>query len=60
MKELQLAEAVRIQRALAVFSVVAWRLLALTYAQYRGIRHGGGLHPRQNEWAAAKHGARHA
>lgn len=31
-EELQLAEAVRIQRALAVFSVVAWRLLALTYA----------------------------
>ena len=30
-EELQLAEAVRIQRALAVFSVVAWRLLALTY-----------------------------
>jgi len=31
-EELQLAEAVRIQRALAVFSVVAWRLLAITYA----------------------------
>lgn len=31
-EELQLAEAVRIQRALAVFSIVAWRLLALTYA----------------------------
>lgn len=32
MEELQLAEAVRIQRALAVFSVVAWRVLAITYA----------------------------
>ena len=31
-EELQLAEAARIQRALAVFSVVAWRLLAITYA----------------------------
>lgn len=31
-EELQLADAARIQRALAVFSIVAWRLLALTYA----------------------------
>ena len=31
-EELQLTEAARIQRALAAFSVVAWRLLSLTYA----------------------------
>jgi hypothetical protein len=31
-EELQLAGAVRIQRALAVFSVVAWRLLTVTCA----------------------------
>ena len=31
-EELQLTEAARIQRALAAFAVVAWRVLALTYA----------------------------